>query len=175
MNNLDYVKLVATVSKSVSKETILSKLINFVTVFRVNLADRVFDDYHKKYIDTILKLDNSKTIMLETKGEEVKVKNTHMFDLVVGDGVIVDFSEFREDHNDAIYINYGHIPEIPSGTHIGFLRSDLVLKVDQVRNDKLYCTVDTAGKIQLHSVVKFIDYKPKLSFLSEKDKKNVMW
>jgi len=50
-----------------SKETILSKLINFVTVFRINLADKSFDDYQKKYIDTILKLDNSKTIMLETK------------------------------------------------------------------------------------------------------------
>ncbi len=175
MNNLDYVKLIATVSKPLSKETILSKLINFVTVFRVNLADKVFDDYQKKYIDTILKLDNSKTIMFETKWEEIKVKNINPFSLKENDAIIVDFSEFKEEENDAIYINYGYIPDVPVGAKIGFLDSDLILQVKSVRNDKLYCVVTSAGKIWLNQILKFIDYKPKLSFLSEKDKKNVIW
>ena len=33
------------------------------------------DDYNKKYIDTLMKLDNSKTVILETKGNEVRIKN----------------------------------------------------------------------------------------------------
>lgn len=175
MNNLDYVKLIATVSKPLAKETILSKLINFVTVFRVNLADRAFDDYQKKYIDTILKLDNSKTIMLETKWEEVKVKNINSFFLNENDAIVVDFSEFKEEENDAIYINYGYIPEVPTWTKFGFVDSSLVLQVKNIRNDKLYCSVIESWTVALNGVVKFIDYKPRLSFLSEKDKKNVIW
>jgi hypothetical protein len=37
-----------------------------VDVFRLNLSGG-FDDNNKKYIETIMKLDNSKTIMMETK------------------------------------------------------------------------------------------------------------
>ena len=66
-NNLPYTKLITKVSQTLAKETILSKLINFVHVFRVDLLENPFDDSQKKYIDTILKLDNSKTILLETK------------------------------------------------------------------------------------------------------------
>ena len=43
-NNLPYVKVIATVSQALAKETILSKLINFVHVFRVDLSEKSFDD-----------------------------------------------------------------------------------------------------------------------------------
>jgi hypothetical protein len=49
-----------------AKETVLSKVINLVDVFRISLSGG-FDDSNKKYIDTLMKLDNSKTVMLETK------------------------------------------------------------------------------------------------------------
>jgi len=49
-----------------AKETVLSKVINMVDVFRISLSGG-FDDNNKKYIDTIMKLDNSKTIMMETR------------------------------------------------------------------------------------------------------------
>ncbi|USN57143.1 MAG: hypothetical protein H6766_01375 [Candidatus Peribacteria bacterium] len=50
--------------------------------FFVNLSQG-FDDRQKKYIDTILKLDNSKTILLETKGGGITVKNSLPFELKV--------------------------------------------------------------------------------------------
>jgi hypothetical protein len=38
-----------------------------INVFRIDVANKPFDDLQRKYIDTILKLDDSKTIVLETK------------------------------------------------------------------------------------------------------------
>lgn len=46
-----------------------------VDVFRITLS-KGYDDNNKKYIDTLMKLDNSKTILLETKGIDIRVKNT---------------------------------------------------------------------------------------------------
>jgi pyruvate kinase len=66
MNNFHFSKIIAGVGPILAKETVLSKVINMVDVFRLSLSGG-FDDNNKKYIETIMKLDNSKTIMMETK------------------------------------------------------------------------------------------------------------
>ena len=75
MNNFRFTKIIPGVSPTLAKETVLSKIINMVDVFRITLS-KGFDDNNKKYIDTIMKLDNSKTILIETKGIDLRVKNT---------------------------------------------------------------------------------------------------
>ncbi len=75
MNNFRFTKIVAGVSPTLAKETVLSKIINMVDVFRITLS-KGYDDNNKKYIDTLMKLDNSKTIILETRGIDIRVKNT---------------------------------------------------------------------------------------------------
>ena len=75
MNNFRFAKIVAGVSPTLAKETVLSKIINMVDVFRITLS-KGYDDNNKKYIDTLMKLDNSKTIILETRGIDIRVKNT---------------------------------------------------------------------------------------------------
>lgn len=66
MNNFHFAKIIAGVGPTLAKETVLSKVINMVDIFRISLSGG-FDDNHKKYIDTIMKLDNSKTILMETR------------------------------------------------------------------------------------------------------------
>jgi pyruvate kinase len=66
MNNFHFAKIIASVGPTLAKETVLSKIINMVDAFRITLSQG-FDDNNKKYIDTIMKLDNSKTVMLETR------------------------------------------------------------------------------------------------------------
>ena len=73
MNNFHFSKVIAWVGPTLAKETVLSKVINMVDVFRLSLS-WWFDDNNKKYIETIMKLDNSKTIMMETKGCDIRVK-----------------------------------------------------------------------------------------------------
>ncbi len=175
MNNIPFVKLTATVSQWLAKETILSKLINFVHVFRVNVADKPFDDSQKKYIDTIMKLDNSKTIMLETKWEEVKVQNMSPIDLVVWQRISLEFSALKEESTDTIFVNYWYLSEIPEWVSFSFEESSVVLKVTGSHEWIVDCVVQEAWMISLYKHLIFIDYKPKLSFLSEKDKKDVIW
>jgi hypothetical protein len=45
-----------------------------VDAFRITLSKGFYDN-NKKYIDTLMKLDNSKTVILETKGIDVRIKN----------------------------------------------------------------------------------------------------
>lgn len=175
MSNISFVKVIATVSQCLAKETILSKLINFVNIFRVNVADKAFDDSQKKYIDTIMKLDNSKTIMLETKGEEVKVQNMKDIELKTGQSIDIGFSELKEESTDMLFVNYAYLDEIPEGVQLAFDESDVVLQVQDSVDGSLRCVVEKSGSIPPQTLLDFVDYKPKLSFLSEKDKKDVIW
>ena len=52
MNNFHFSKIIAGVGPTLAKETVLSKVINMVDVFRISLSGG-FDDNNKKYIDTI--------------------------------------------------------------------------------------------------------------------------
>ena len=88
MNNFRFTKIVASVSPILAKETVLSKIINMVDAFTLTLS-RGFDDNNKKYIDTLMKLDNSKTVILETKGNEVRIKNIWNFTVKPWQKVIV--------------------------------------------------------------------------------------
>ena len=80
MNNFHFTKIIASVSPILAKETVLSKIINLVDVFSITLSHG-YDDNNKKYIDTLMKLNNSKTIILETRGNNVRVKNTDDIDI----------------------------------------------------------------------------------------------
>lgn len=75
MNNFRFTKMIAGVSPLLAKETVLSKIINMVDAFTITLSSG-FDDQNRKYINTLMNLDNSKTIILETKGHDIRVKNT---------------------------------------------------------------------------------------------------
>lgn len=174
MSQLKYMKMGVTVGASISKETILSKLINMVHVFRVNVADKPFDDVQKKYIDTILKIDDSKTIILETKGEEVSIKNISPVSCTIGQTIAIEYSQIQEEDTNSLFLNYAFLPQIPKGTQISFEWSNIILEVVDNDDDKVTCKVIKGGKTSLGQRVIFSWYIPKLSFLSDKDKKDVI-
>ena len=175
MSQLKYMKMWVTVWASISKETILSKLINMVHVFRVNVADKPFDDVQKKYIDTILKIDDSKTIVLETKGEEVSIRNIPNVVCSAWQTITIEYSQIHEEDEKVIFVNYAFLPQMPRGTQLSFEGSKVILEVIDNDDDKATCTVITGGKTSLGQKVIFAWYVPKLSFLSDKDKKDVIW
>jgi pyruvate kinase len=53
---------------------VLSKVINNIDAFRMNLSHGD-EDTKRRYIDIIHKLDSSKTIILDTRGPEIRTKN----------------------------------------------------------------------------------------------------
>jgi len=112
-------------------------------MFSIDIANKNFDDLQRKYIDTILKLDDSKTIMLETKGEDISVKNMNSLEFVLDQTIYLEYSSILEDDNSALFINYAHIDDCPVGTIIGFMGSDVQLKLVDRSNElyKLVCVV----------------------------------
>lgn len=173
MSVFHYSKVIATIGPSLAKETVLSKIINYVDVFRINLSNGLIDHY-KKYIDTILKLDNSKTIMLETKWSEISCKNTHAISLKKNDKIIVDFSEYQEDEKGKLFLDYPDLNDISTGVEIHFEDVSVALKVESNDWLTLHCKAIEAGTIQPSKKVIFKWYKPILPFLTEKDKKDIL-
>ncbi len=87
-----------------AKETVLSKIINMVDAFRISLS-QWFDDNNKKYIDTIMKLDNSKTVMLETRGTDIRVKNVLNVKVKEKWSIFIEYSEYAQENDKRIFVD----------------------------------------------------------------------
>jgi pyruvate kinase len=66
----------------------------------------------------IVKLDSSKTIMLDTRGPEVRTRNKEELILKKGKEIPIEHAEFFKDSYDILYIDYPQTQEIPEGTLI---------------------------------------------------------
>jgi pyruvate kinase len=175
MNNFRFTKIIASVSPILAKETVLSKIINMVDAFTITLSYG-FDDNNKKYIDTLMKLDNSKTIIIETKGNEIRVKNTVDIPVKKGQKIIVDYSEYTQDGDKKIYIDYAHLNKLPIGASITFEQSQVVLKVEKKKEDYAECSIAEGGikKILQYDRVTLEHNEEEISSLLEKDKKDIL-
>jgi len=173
MNNFRFPKVIAGVGPTLAKETILSKIINMVDVFRITLSQG-FDDNHRKYIETILKLDNSKSIMLETRGNDIRVKNIYEMKVKKGQKIIVDYSEYAQEGIKKIYIDYPYLGDLPNGIHIRFEQSNVVMKVEKSEEDFVHCKVTEWGTIIQYDRVVYDDHVLNIPFLVEKDKKDIL-
>jgi pyruvate kinase len=172
MYNFHFAKIVAGVGPLLAKETILSKVINMVDVFRISLSGG-FDDNNKKYIETILKLDNSKTIMMETRGADLRVKNTSSIVLKKKDIIFVDYSEYAQEGDARVYIDYAQLDKIPVGTIIRLRQSGVLLEMKKIVDDQAECVVLQGGTINPYDRVVFDNFEPTFAFLTERDKKDL--
>ncbi|GHW02308.1 hypothetical protein AGMMS50249_0940 [candidate division SR1 bacterium] len=176
MNNFRFTKMIAGVSPLLAKETVLSKIVNMVDAFTISLSTG-FNDQNIKYINTLMNLDNSKTIILETKGHDVRVKNTVDVAVKKGQKITVDFSEFTQDGNKRIYIDYPHLDKLPVGSEIVFETSQTVLKVEKQIEDYAECVVlETKNKfVAQYDRVTLEHNEDSQSILNEQDKKHILW
>lgn len=175
MNNFRFTKIIASVSPLLAKETVLSKITNMVDAFTLTLS-RGFDDNNKKYIDTLMKLDNSKTMILETKWNEVRIKNIGDFAVEKGQKVVVEYSEYTQENLTKIYVDYPNMNLLSVGSEIRFAQSGVVLKVEKVLEDSVECTVlDAKEKIiyQYDRCLLEHNEEPIENFL-ERDQKDIL-
>lgn len=173
MNHFHNAKIIATMWPAIDKETVLSKVINNIDVFRINLSHGD-EESKRKYIDTILKLDSSKTIMLDTKGPEIRTRNKDEMILKKDDTIQIRYAEFFKQEDDILFIDYPNMQRLEPGT-IMSIDSDAV-KIEIVKNDDGALTgkITRGGIILINRGVEFDNYIPKLPFLSERDKKQII-
>jgi pyruvate kinase len=131
MNNFRFSKIIAGVGPTLAKETVLSKVINMVDVFRITLSGG-FDDNNKKYIDTIMKLDNSKTIMMETRGADIRVKNVVNIKVKDKQKLEMEYSEYAQEHEKKVFIDAPFLRDLKIGQQIKFQQSGVVVKIKQL-------------------------------------------
>ncbi len=172
MWNFHYAKIVASVWPTLAKETVLSKIINMVDVFKISLSGW-FDDNNKKYIDTIMKLDNSKTIMLETKWNDIRVKNVMDLTIREKSTVTLDYSEYAQEQDKKIFIDAPFLPTLPVGQIIKFQQSNIILKIKAKKDQDVLCEVVKWWKLLQFDRVLFEKYDLNLQGLSDKDKKDI--
>ena len=134
MNNFHFAKIIAGVGPTLAKETVLSKIINMVDIFKISLGGG-FDDNNKKYIDTLMKLDNSKTIMLEMRGNDVRIKNVLDITLKEKQEIEIEFSEYAQENNQRIFVDATFVGELEKGQIIQFEQSGVQIKVKSTKED----------------------------------------
>lgn len=173
MSNFRFAKIIAGVGPTLAKETILSKIINMVDVFRISLSEG-FDDNNRKYIDTILKLDNSKTIMMETRGNDSRVKNISNIKVKKGQKIIVDYSEYAQEGTNKIYVDYPYFGDVPDETKIEFEQSWVTMEVTRTEEDYAYCKVISWWEILQYDRIAFDKQVLDMPFFLEKDKKDIL-
>ncbi|HRX63646.1 MAG TPA: pyruvate kinase [Candidatus Absconditabacterales bacterium] len=174
MNNFHFSKIIAGVSPTLAKETVLSKVINMVDVFRLSLSGG-FDDNNKKYIETIMKLDNSKTIMMETKGCDIRVKNLMNIKLKKGSTINIDYSEYAQDSDKQIFVDYEKLGDLKKGEKIKFEQSEIIVEVKEIKSDdNIDCRVLNGGELLQFDRVRFLDHYIDFGVLTKKDKKDIL-
>ncbi|MDD3263164.1 MAG: pyruvate kinase [Candidatus Absconditabacteria bacterium] len=173
MTNFHFGKIIAGVSPTLAKETVLSKIINMVDVFKISLGGG-FDDNNKKYIDTLMKLDNSKTIMLETRGNDVRIKNVVDIKLKDKQKIEVEYSEYAQEHNEKIFVDATFLSQLKPGQEITFEQSGIKLKVKETKEDLVLCEVINGGDLIQYDRVSFPKFEIEIPFLGEREKKDIL-
>jgi len=173
MNNFHFAKTIAGVGPTLAKETVLSKVINMVDAFRMCLSGG-FDDNNKKYIDTIMKLDNSKTIILETRGEDIRSKNVVDIKVKAKQNIEIDYSEYAQEHEKKLFVDAPFLKELKIGQQIKFHQSGVVIKIKSIKDDIIICEVIEWWTIIQFDRVFFPNYAMDIPFLSERDHKDIV-
>lgn len=173
MTNFHFWKVIAWVSPTLAKETVLSKIINMVDVFKISLWWG-FDDNNKKYIDTLMKLDNSKTIMLETRGNDIRVKNVVDIKLKDKQKIEVEYSEYAQEHNDKIFVDATFLSQLKTNQELIFEQSGIKLKVKETKEDLVVCEVTQWWDLIQYDRVFFPKFEAEIPFLWEREKKDIL-
>ncbi len=174
MNNFHFSKIIAGVGPTLAKETILSKVINMVDIFRISLSGG-FDDNNKKYIDTIMKLDNSKTILLETRGADIRIKNVVDIKVKAKQNIEIDYSEYAQEHDKKLFIDAPFLKDLKVGQQIKFHQSGVMIKIKTIKDGVVICEVVEWGWVLQFDRVFFHNHEIDLPFLGERDKHDILW
>lgn len=172
-----FAKIISPIGWALAKETILSKVIANIDGFRLSLSNG-YDDSKRKFVDTIMKLDNSKTIMLELKWPETRTKNHNPLTVTVWQEIKIGFSEFFEDGEGMLFTDFLGIESLPVGAKLIFDDSEAELTIS--KNEKttdglVTATVSIAGTINSDVLIDFRDYEPNITYVTERDRRDILW
>ncbi len=182
--NLRKTKIVCSMGPTTSDDKIVEKLIKAgMNVARFNFSHGSHQS-HKEAMDRVKrvseKLNVPVALLLDTKGPEIRTGNVEADGLITfnsGDKVeiTVDGSVCKKD-NDKIHLSlsWKELP-IKAKKGIKILIADglIELEVDEVKNNKVFCTAKNSGSIGSKKNVNIIGLHAGLPIMTEQDKADI--
>ncbi len=174
-------KIVCTIGPASSTKTMLSKMADAgMNVARLNFSHGSYED-HKQKIDLIKEVREEKNIplpiLLDTKGPEVRIKTFENGKVELNEGD--SFSFTTEDiigNEERVAVNYAGIcKDLKPGDKILLNNGLMVFRVTEVFDTYLNTVVEEGGILSDRKSMYFPDKLLNLTFLSEQDKKDILF
>lgn len=175
MNHFHNAKIIATMWPAIDKETVLSKVINQIDTFRITLSHGE-EDIKRKYVNMILKLDNSKSILLDIQWPEIRTRSREEMEVKKNQKIKIKYSEsFKHEDANTLFIDYEPLDEIQVGVILHIDHNAVILEVTKKIAGGFETKVIQGGQILINRLVEFEKYIPKMPFFGEGDKKHIIW
>ncbi len=149
------------------KETVLSKAINNIDVFKIKLSN-AYDDSKTKYVQMVSKLDSGKSVMLELKGPEIRVKNINNLELKKGETIEVLYGDFFEENPTQLMIDYSMMADVTKNA-ILLIEGEEAIKITENQDGKLIGQIIINKTVISDNLVTFSNYSAVIEFLTPRD------
>ena len=166
-------KIWCPIGNALGKETVLSKAINNIDVFKIKL-NNAYDDSKTKYVQMVSKLDSGKSVMLELKGPEVRVKNLNTLELKKWADIEILYCDFFEDNSEHLLIDYSLMLDITKWA-ILVVDNKECIKIKDNQDGKLIWEVLADTVIASDVLISFTNYNPVIEFLTPRDQRDLIW
>ncbi|MDY6792542.1 MAG: pyruvate kinase [Thermodesulfobacteriota bacterium] len=169
-------KIVATIGPASCNPETLHQLRNAgIDAARINLSH---GDYatHAEYIQNIRKLGKDISIILDTKGPEIRtgiIKNGSV-NAKQGTELLLSIDAQRSSRKH-IPITYPHIRDIPIGARILFDDGLIESEVVDNNNGGIVVKIQNSGDIGSRKKITIQGYRVDLPFLTNQDKKDILF
>lgn len=167
-----FVKIWCPIWNELSKETILSKVINNIDVFKIKL-DSAYDNTKTKSVHMISKLDSGKSVILELKWSEVRTRNLHPINIKKWEEISLKYSKSFEDEKGTLLIDYENIAFIKSSTKDITIWNE-VFDI-RLKEDEIYIKSRVDAYIPPNTLVVLDELETLEDFLTARDKRDIVW
>ena len=174
-------KIVCTIGPASSTKAMLSKMADVgMNVARLNFSHGSYED-HKQKIELIKEVREEKNIplpiLLDTKGPEVRIKTFEngKIELKTGDAFAFTTDDIVGNET-RVAVNYpGLGRDLKEGDKILLNNGLMVFRVTEVFDNYLNTVVEEGGTLSDRKSMYFPDKVLNLTFLSEQDKKDILF
>ncbi len=174
-------KIVATIGPASSSEEMLTKLVNDgMNVMRLNFSHGDFEEHGEKVVNlrkVLKKINTPVAILQDLGGPKIRTGEYYKerITLKTGSTVVLTTKECVGDEKK-IFINYKNLhKELSKGNSVLIDDGKLELKVLSISGNDVKCKVVVGGEIKGKRGVNLPGAYLKISSLTEKDKKDILF
>ena len=172
-------KIIATIGPASEKPEVFEAMVKAgLNVARLNMSHGTYPE-HKSKIDLIKdtnkKLGSSVALMLDTKGPEIRLGDFDAPEILLEEGNKFTLTTKEVIGNkDVSYVTYKNITkDVKEGTKILLNDGLVMLRVDNVTDSFVECTIENTGIVKSKKSVNIPGLKLSLDFMTDRDREDI--